>query len=375
MSDKSSTVLVVDDSASDLQITMSAIRADFKVTAAKNGEQAIVMMDKIKADVILLDVNMPEMDGYETCQRLKEKNNEVDIVFVSSNDSTEEILKGFDLGASDYVVKPISPEILLNKVKRLIEDKSQKRAMQQEIEMASKVAMTAMSSSGELGVILDFLRNGFKSKSIEELANHIKLSLMRFGIQGAFQLRLAEQKYYFSTLGNVPPIEKELLSRIALMNQRFIEKGQRLFLNNGKVSLLIKNLPTEDDEKAGRLRDYLAILAEGSTEKVDTIMQQMQAATLRSESMTALIEEANDSLAYIYQTQQDIEKQNVALLDDLVSGVEGSFVGFELTGEQEDSILRLLNDAQEKSAALFNKNVALETELEAVVAKFRQFIN
>lgn len=375
MSDKSSTVLVVDDSASDLQITMSAIRADFKVTAAKNGEQAIVMMDKIKADVILLDVNMPEMDGYETCQRLKEKNNEVDIVFVSSNDSTEEILKGFDLGASDYVVKPISPEILLNKVKRLIEDKSQKRAMQQEIEMASKVAMTAMSSSGELGVILDFLRNGFKSKSIEELANHIKLSLMRFGIQGAFQLRLAEQKYYFSTLGNVPPIEKELLSRIALMNQRFIEKGQRLFLNNGKVSLLIKNLPTEDDEKAGRLRDYLAILAEGTTEKVDTIMQQMQAATLRSESMTALIEEANDSLAYIYQTQQDIEKQNVALLDDLVSGVEGSFVGFELTGEQEDSILRLLNDAQEKSAALFNKNVALETELEAVVAKFRQFIN
>lgn len=375
MSDKSSTVLVVDDSASDLQITMSAIRADFKVTAAKNGEQAIVMMDKIKADVILLDVNMPEMDGYETCQRMKEKNSEVDIVFVSSNDSTEEILKGFDLGASDYVVKPISPEILLNKVKRLIEDKSQKRAMQQEIEMASKVAMTAMSSSGELGVILDFLRNGFKSKSIEELANHIKLSLMRFGIQGAFQLRLAEQKYYFSTLGNVPPIEKELLSRIALMNQRFIEKGQRLFLNNGNVSLLIKNLPTEDDEKAGRLRDYLAILAEGSTEKVDTIMQQMQAATLRSESMTALIEEANDSLAYIYQTQQDIEKQNVALLDDLVSGVEGSFVGFELTGEQEDSILRLLNDAQEKSAALFNKNVALETELEAVVAKFRQFIN
>ena len=165
MSDKSSTVLVVDDSASDLQITMSAIRADFKVTAAKNGEQAIVMMDKIKADVILLDVNMPEMDGYETCQRMKEKNSEVDIVFVSSNDSTEEILKGFDLGASDYVVKPISPEILLNKVKRLIEDKSQKRAMQQEIEMASKLAMTAMSSSGELGVILDFLRNGFKSKS------------------------------------------------------------------------------------------------------------------------------------------------------------------------------------------------------------------
>lgn len=375
MSDKSSTVLVVDDSAADLQITMSAIRSDFKVLAAKNGEQALVMMDKIKADVILLDVNMPNMDGYETCQRMIAKNEEVDIIFVSSNDSTEEIMKGFELGGSDYVVKPISPEILLNKVRRLIADKAQKHAMKQEVEMASKVAMTAMSSSGELSVILEFLRNSFRSKTVQELGGLIINSLEGFDIQASFEIRIAEQRYHFSTSGEASPLEKELLSRIANMTERMAEHGQRLFLNNGQVSLLIKNLPKDDDEKSGRLKDYLAILVEGATEKAETIMQQMQAAALRSESMTALIEEANDSLAYIHQTQQDIEKQNVALLDDLVKGVEESFVGLGLTDEQEESILNLLNDAQEKSTKLFHKNVELETELEAVVAKFRQFIN
>ena len=91
--------------------------------------------------------------------------------------------------------------------------------------------------------------------------------------------------------------------------------------------------------------------------------------------MTALIEEANVSLAYIHETQQDIEKQNVALLDDLVLGVEEAFIGLELTEEQEQSILLLLNGAQTKSTSLFHKNVELETELESVVAKFKQFIN
>lgn len=375
MSSKNSTVLVVDDSAADLQITMSAIRSDFKVLAAKNGEQALMMMDKIKADVILLDVNMPDMDGYETCQRMISKNEEVDIIFVSSNDSTEEIMKGFELGGSDYVVKPISPEILLNKVRRLIDDKAQKFAMKQEMEMASKVAMTAMSSSGELSVVLDFLRNSFRSKTVEELAALINEGLGGFDIQASFEIRIANQSYHYSTSGEPSPLEKELLARIAIMKERIAEHGQRLFLNNGQVSLLIKNMPIDDEEKSGRLRDYLAILVEGATEKAETITQQIQAAALRSESMTVLIEEANDSLAYIHQTQQDIEKKNVALLDELVKGVEESFVGLGLTDEQEESILGLLNDAQEKSTSLFHKNVELETELEAVVAKFKQFVN
>jgi len=374
MTNKNATVLVVDDSAADLQVTMSAIRSDFKVLAAKNGEQAVMMMDKINADIVLLDVNMPNMDGYETCTHLKQKNADVEIIFISSNDSTEEIMKAFELGGSDYIVKPLAPEILLNKVKRLVTGRAKHQALQQEMEMASKVAMTAMSSSGELSVILDFLRSSFRSKSIPELANLILGSLASFELQGSFELRLSNGKHQFSSAGEISPLEQTLLSRVADIEERLVEHGNRLFINNGQVSFLIKNLNKEDEEKAGRLRDYLAILAEGATEKVETINQQLQAAELRSESLSALLEEANDSLAYIHQTQQDIEKQNIALLDDLVKDVENSFVGLGLTDEQENRIFDLLNNAQEKSTGLFHKNAQLETEMETIIAKFRQFI-
>lgn len=240
MTDKNATVLVVDDSAADLQITMSAISGTFKVLAAKNGEQAITMMDKIKADIVLLDVNMPGLDGYQTCQQLMAKNQEVDIIFVSSNDSTEEIMKGYEMGGSDYIVKPILPEVLLNKVSKLIASKSQKKALKDEATSASKVAMTAMSSSGELSVVLEFLRNSFKSKSIAELAGLVNNGLNGFSMQASFEIRLLDEVHYYSTSGEVSPLEKALLGRIAGMQERLSEHGQRLFINNGLVSFIIK---------------------------------------------------------------------------------------------------------------------------------------
>ncbi|MBE1298392.1 MAG: response regulator [Alteromonadaceae bacterium] len=375
MSDKKYTVLVVDDSAADLQVTMSAISNDYKVLAAKNGQQALLMLDKVKPDVILLDVNMPEMDGYEACEQIVAKNDKVDVIFISSNESTEEIMKGYEVGGSDYIVKPVMPDVLAGKVKKTIAVKEHQLALRQEIDMASKVAMTAMSSSGELSVILEFLRNSFKSKSQQELAALMRNSLLGFEMQCSFNFQILGENYYYGTSGDVSPLERELLGRISTMEERISDHGKRLFINNDYVSLLIKNMPVEDPEKAGRLKDYLAILTEGATEKLEIITQQVQAANQRSVSMTALIEEANDSLAYIHSTQKQIEEQNIAVLDDLVKGVEEAFVGLGLTEEQEQKIMDLLSQAQDQSTHLFHKNAQLETELENVVAKFKQFIN
>ncbi len=374
MADKRYTVLVVDDSAADLQVTMSAVSKEYKVLAAKNGEQALLMLDKIEPDVVLLDVNMPQMDGYQACAAIKQKAPHVEVIFISANDTTDEIMKGYAVGGGDYIVKPVMPDVLANKVKLLLQVKERQQSLQQEVETASKVAMTAMSSSGELSVILEFLRNSFQSRDINQLGQLLADSFAEFDIHCSFQFRLLDQIHHHSTAGHVSPLEQELLGRIAQMPERISEHGKRLFLNHNHVSLLVKNMPEQDPEKVGRLRDYLAILAEGATEKVEILGQAIQAANQRSESMTRLLQEANESLAYIHSTQQELEAANIAVLDDLTKGVEESFVGLGMTEEQEQKILDLLAQAQDKSTELFHKNAALETELENIVGKFKQFV-
>ena len=100
-------ILIVDDNATNIKVIASFLRdAGLRSLVAKSGEACLNILEKATPNLILLDVVMPHMDGYETCQRMKEKNNEVDIVFVSSNDSTEEIMKGFEMGGNGerYIV-------------------------------------------------------------------------------------------------------------------------------------------------------------------------------------------------------------------------------------------------------------------------------
>ena len=112
-------VLIVDDIPSNIDILKEAIQGKYKNKIALNGKKALEIATKHKPDIILLDIMMPGMDGYEVCKRLKEndKTKYIPVIFVSALSDTVNITKGFELGGVDYISKPVVPEILLAKIK------------------------------------------------------------------------------------------------------------------------------------------------------------------------------------------------------------------------------------------------------------------
>jgi len=114
-------ILIVDDEPNNLDVLRNCLRdAGFKVLVAENGKSAIKRIDYIKPDLILLDVNMPEMDGFETCRRLKKNQNEVDIpiIFITAQTESVDKVKGFDIGAVDYITKPFQTAEVIARVKK-----------------------------------------------------------------------------------------------------------------------------------------------------------------------------------------------------------------------------------------------------------------
>ncbi|MBI1317607.1 MAG: response regulator [Candidatus Hydrogenedens sp.] len=111
MSDKPS-VLIVDDEPENVAILLETLKDQYRVTAAVTGRQAIDLAEASIPDCILLDIQLPDLDGYEVCRQLKAKQEfqDVPIVFVSVLDETTDIVRGFQCGAVDYVPKPIEPE-------------------------------------------------------------------------------------------------------------------------------------------------------------------------------------------------------------------------------------------------------------------------
>lgn len=104
-------ILIVDDHRPFRELLVALLRSDHELAQAASGEEALEMLHTFKPDLVLLDIRMPGIDGYETCRRIKSGpwGRHVQVVLVSVNSSREEQLRGYRVGADDYVAKPIKP--------------------------------------------------------------------------------------------------------------------------------------------------------------------------------------------------------------------------------------------------------------------------
>lgn len=111
-SDKKPVVLIVDDNLSNLQLLAITTQEEgYEPVLVTSAVQALSFIDEEEPDIILLDVMMPEMDGFELCRKLKAnlKTQDIPVVFLTAKTSTEDIITGFDAGAVDYITKPFNP--------------------------------------------------------------------------------------------------------------------------------------------------------------------------------------------------------------------------------------------------------------------------
>lgn len=128
---KSKTILIVDDAPSNITFLKSVLEEQYVIKAAINGMTALkILNNQALPDLILLDINMPELDGYEVCRRIKSNPilKEIPIIFVTSNSSPDEITKGFEVGGVDYVTKPYNPNELRSRIQThiLLKDSREK---------------------------------------------------------------------------------------------------------------------------------------------------------------------------------------------------------------------------------------------------------
>lgn len=125
-------ILIVDDNLNNLQL-LGKILTDngYEVIVATSGAQALKNIEKKDPDLILLDIMMPDMDGFEVCKRLKANDitKHIPVIFITAKKETDDIVKGFEVGAIDYITKPFNTMELLVRVKTHIEMKILKGLM------------------------------------------------------------------------------------------------------------------------------------------------------------------------------------------------------------------------------------------------------
>ncbi|WP_028765645.1 response regulator [Shewanella fidelis] len=134
------TVLVVDDTPENIDILVGILAQDYKVKVAIDGPRALALAAKTVPDLILLDVMMPGMNGYEVCKRLKQDplTSHIPVIFVTALTDVADETQGFELGAVDYITKPVSAPVVKARVKTHLALYDQKRLLEQEVKARTK---------------------------------------------------------------------------------------------------------------------------------------------------------------------------------------------------------------------------------------------
>lgn len=365
MSSEITKIFIVDDDPAARMILADEFDSqEYELDEFADGESCLSALDK-RPDIILMDVEMPGMDGYEICRRIKADNNnkDIDVIFISSHDSTKEKLAGYDAGGSDYLIKPVQAVELKQKIALSIQNQKIRAESAAGQKMAMETAMTAMTSAGEQGVVLEFLRNSFSAFTITNLARMIVDSVSKFDLENSVQLRADNEVINSGTREPVPPLEEELLMRLKDQD-RIITRGQRSIFNYGTISLLVKNMP-EDEDKAGRLRDHLAILLEGASNRLDALVV--------GNKLKLLIKDSNRILHDVAIEQQEHKKNGQQIMDSMLQDLEASFLSWGLTEDQEATLLKVVQHGIDNSLEHLEKGQKIDDKMGEIYQRLADF--
>jgi len=176
METKKPTILIVDDNPNNLKVLAGVLKGEgYDFRMAKSGHSALSILEKMHPDLILLDIQMPEMDGFETCEKIKkiEANKNIPVVYLTANTDTDSIEKAFHSGGVDYITKPFNSNELLARIKTHIKLKRQSEEL--ELQNATKdkfVSIISHDLIGPIGGIIGFskiLREDVKEMEAEKI--------------------------------------------------------------------------------------------------------------------------------------------------------------------------------------------------------------
>ncbi|MFB2921648.1 response regulator [Aerosakkonema funiforme] len=156
-------ILIVDDLTENLRfLTYVLTKRGYKVRSVANGQMALRSIGNNPPDIILLDIKMPEMDGYKVCQALKadEATSEIPIIFLSALDEVIDKVKAFKIGGVDYIIKPFQPEEVIARIQNQLTIQEQKRELREQIQQHQQTVEILYQSRALLARLLNSSQDG-----------------------------------------------------------------------------------------------------------------------------------------------------------------------------------------------------------------------
>lgn len=369
-------VLIVDDEAK-YRALLSDTFSDLKVSTAESGKSAISVLAKISPDVILLDLFMPDIDGYEVCRAIRSNESTAltPIVFYSGMDSLEGKLKAYDLGGNDFIGKDRSNKEIRAKVMRLLSSEQEHKAIVKDLEAGACLVQNMQKETSALHLLSHFSQASQFCFDYETLATVLFNCLIKLNLRGVVYFRNSDDVY--SSSGSCSKLEEELLKNASSFGRIHSFCENRVIFNWESCALLVKDVDDDLDTMAhfmGAVQTAIHTL-EMHKRLIDRVIhlenqyQELKGKLSGGSGVSSNLREQLFDSGLISRFDFDVNDKEQ--LDDILNSygkgnVSDLFAGAEDGSGEITKLLKRINTPPDELQELFEKRNSIYIESEEV---------
>ncbi len=361
-------ILIIEDSQNLADKLTSYFDKGSDIAITQNLEQSLRKIHEWKPDLIILDVDLKNRNGYEVCDVLKQDSRaaEIPVIFYSENDSLRERMLGYEVGGVDYFHKGTDASEVRAKMQTIARQSQKTQVLKENIVTAEQTAMEALTTSSELGKAVRFVEKSYDVGDLMSLAQQLSQFCIELDLSAVIMFAIRGGNRFYSTNScDVSPIEKDLVLKLHSCD-RFVDFGCRTLTNFPHVSMLVKNMPIDDRIRYGRIKDSFPFIL-GATDSKVKMLEAEAALAAQCATLTSSVETAEFTLSSVRKDFQRNLKIVESIMSELSSTMEMDIEQMNLDEKDEEKILMLVESTSRKLHIILSENDSTDRTMQDLV--------
>lgn len=287
------------------------------------------------------------------------------IIVSTLSHSIEERMLGYEMGAYAYFELPLDIHYLKKQITSFLKLDEKATKLSIEAKSATETALSALVGNSELGQAIRFVEKTYALDNFNDLAESFFSVTNSLNLRCVIYMKSATDDYFFSSDNKVLPIESELLARLHDDSDRFVDLNHRTLIFYPRLSVLIKNMPVDDPERYGRIKDLLPSMMGAADARIVSLDTE-SALTLQTDSVSQTFDQVRDTLNAVAEDFELNQQNNMKSMSSMLSELNFNIPSMGLEDDQENYLLERIGQAVDEASDIASNGKKLNGAFKSI---------
>ena len=269
-------------------------------------------------------------------------------------------------GFCEIIFTPTDPEYVVLKIQKICARVEKINKLEKKSKNATAAAMAAIQDTADQASVIHFFQESINCNNMQDLTDLIVKTAEVFELECTVQLRTPWQHFMSYSIDAPENIQLQMFDSLKEMGKIY-QIGQKLILNFQEITQIITNMPIEDEDKCGRLRDNLALILDSAIVRMKSLHM--------VEELKKILADTNSAISKFQDSQKNVQNTNVKIIDSMIEEMQDNVSAYGLSEQQENALLLLVENYSDKFFETYDGIMQADQEMSYIVSKLDGSIN